>query len=456
LRKISYFFLATAALLGIADARAQTLPEAMAAAYQNNPALLAQRARLRAIDEGVPQALAGWRPTITFTSEYGFRDQRTDGLSTVNPQSSDGVLHPFTSALTLAQPIYRGGRTAADTESAEANVRAGRADLASAEQAIFQQVATAYMDVLRDQAVVELTRNNERILTERLTQTEARFSVGEITRTDVSQAVARLARARSDRISAEGALALSRANFQRAVGDPPGALKDPAPLGQAPKNEAEAQTAAAVENPDLQAAAFREEAARSDVRSAVGGLLPTVSLNGSMTRSEESSQRDVTTEVWRATAQFSMPLYEAGATYSLVRQRRETRLQRQLDVDDRRRQVRESVTRAWEAVETARGNITALQAQVEANRVALDGVTQEAEVGARTTLDVLDAEQELLDSQVNLVRAKRDEFVAGVQLRAATGRFDARNIGLAVDLYDPTKHYGDVRNKWFGFGGGSE
>jgi outer membrane protein len=433
-----------------ASAVAQSFTETLAAVYNNSPSLAAQRAALRAIDEGVPQALSSWRPTLSFSSEYGWRDQTTSGPAS----SSDGTTHPFTNSLNLSQPLYRGGRTTAATQSAEANVLAGRAALTTAEQNVLFQGVSAYMDVVRDQAVVELNRNNEQRLRRQLEATRDRFRVGEITRTDVAQAEARLSRAISDRVSAEGNLASSRAGFRRVVGESPRQLANPPPLPPLPRNEDEAQGVAEEESPELSSALHRESAARHDIRSTSGALLPTVSLNTTLSRAEDSSSRDTTTESARVTLQLTVPLYEAGSTYSQVRQRKQIHQQRRLEVDDSRRQVREAVTRAWEALTTARASIVARRAEVAANRVALDGVQQEAEVGARTTLDVLDAEQELLDSQVALVRSQRDEYVAGFQLQSAIGRLSARRLGLPVDAYDPTENYRRVRDKWIGLDNG--
>ncbi len=432
-------------------AAAQTLEEALVAAYNNNPTLLAQRAQLRATDEGVPQALAGWRPTVTFSSEFGKSRQDFDPNSASRP---DETLTPFANTLSVNQPLYRGGRTEASVQSAEALVRAGRAQLDATEQTVFLQVITAYLDVLRDQRVVELNQNNVQRLERQLEATQDRFRVGEITRTDVAQAEARLERAKSDRTTAEGTLAASRATFQRVVGEPPRSLVLPASPAGLPPSLDRAQAIAADENPDLVAALHREDSSRYDIRAASGALLPSISLNGALSRNEETTVGDLTTSVARVTAQVTVPLYEAGSVYSQVRQRRQTNNQRRIQIDETRRLVGQNVTQAWEALVTARANIVSRQAQVEANSVALDGVTQEAQVGARTTLDVLDAQQELLDAEVALVRARRDEHVAAVALLQTIGWLSAERLKLPVDYYDPAAHYGEVRNKWFGTDGG--
>lgn len=438
-------------LAAMPDARAQQLNDVLAAAYSNNPTLLAARAALRATDEGVPQARSGWRPTVSLTGEAGrsFADAHPSAALT---QATS--LSPATVGLSVSQPLYRGGRTEAATDTAEASVQASRQDLATTERRVLQDAVTAYMDVLRDQAVLDLTRNNEQVLRRQLDATRERFRVGEITRTDVAQAESRLSRATADRSSAEGALISSRAIYARIVGEQPGVLTQPPPLPALPTSETEALSVADQENPDLQAAQFRELAARSDVRATSGALLPTVSLNASANKGLEQSRVDAITETARATVQVSVPLYEAGGIYSQTRQKKQVHNQRRIQVDEQRRAVRQAVVQAWENLNTARSNITARKAQVQASRIALDGVQQEAEVGSRTTLDVLDAEQEYLDAQVAQVRAERDEYVAGFALLSSVGRLSARNLGLAVDLYDPAENYNRVRDLWFGTDGG--
>ena len=440
------------AFLFAGSVHAQTLNEALSTAYNNNPTLGAQRSALRATDEGVPQALSNWRPTVTLNNNSG----RTNLNFQNNPAGrSDLILSPNTTTLTATQPLYRGGRTTAATKSAEANVQAGRATLANTEQTVLLQVVTAYMDVLRDTAVLSLNRNNEQVLGKQLDASRDRFRVGEITRTDVSQAESRLARARSDRQQAEGNLTSSRATFQRIVGDMPATLQPPPKLNSLPANEEAATAIALEENPQVIAALFTEEASRYDIRAASGALLPTVNLSGVYTRTWDAGQTpNLRLDQAQALLGISIPLYEAGNTYSQVRQRRQINSQRMVQVEETRRLIRQNVVQAWENLTTARAVIVARKAQVSSSTVALDGVTQEAQVGSRTTLDVLDAEQELLDASVALVRAERDEFVASYTLHAATGRLTARSLGLPVQLYDPLENYSRVREKWFGTDGG--
>ena len=448
--------LLASALVGVAAmtapaASAQSFTDVLVAAYNNNPTLLAARAAQRATDEGVPQALSGWRPTVSVTGAVG---KQTTDYSLQTSSTSDGSTTPRSLSLTVSQPLYRGGRTEAATSSAEALVLAGRQDLANTEQSILLSAVTAYMDVVQDQAVLDLNRNNEEVLRRELDATQERFRVGEITRTDVAQAESRLSRATADRISAEGALVSARAVLARVIGEMPGTLKEPPPLPALPKNETEALNIAYDENPLLLGAKYREDSAKYDVRSVSGALLPTVSLNASATRSEEQSTTHIDTDSAQVALQLTVPLYESGSVYSQTRQRKQIYNQRRIQVEEQRRSVRQSVVQAWETLTTARSNIEARKSQVQAAKVALEGVQQEAEVGSRTTLDVLDQEQEYLDARVALVQANRDEYVAGYSLLSSVGRLGAHQLNLPVEYYDPVGNYNRVRDKWFGTDGG--
>lgn len=437
------------------SAEAQTLQESLSSAYTTNPTLQAQRAALRATDEAVPQALSNWRPTVTLSQSYGRSHVDFENNPPARP---DITLSPNTLQLSASQPLYRGGRTVAATKSAEAAVQAGRATLTNVEQQVLLNVVTAYMDVLRDAAVLELNRNNEQVLGKQQGAAQDRFRVGEITRTDVSQSDARLAGARANRQTAEGTLISSRATFQRVIGQIPANLQPPPSIApRLPANEDAALAIALEENPALIAAMFNEESSRHDIRVASGALLPTLGLSGTLSRSSETGTTpDLQLDTAQVLATLSVPLYEAGSVYSQTRQRKQINSQRIVQVEETRRQVRQAVTQAWENLQTARANITARNAQIQAAQVALDGVQQEAQVGSRTTLDVLDAEQELLDASVALVRAQRDEFVASYNLLGAIGRLTARNLGLPVELYEPAENYSRVRDKWFGTDGGLE
>ena len=430
-------------------AGAETLLDALRAAYSNNPTLRAERAALRAADEGVPQALSDFRPT---TQAAGSLARRTQDTSTGGRTN----LTPNTLSLTVSQSVYRGGRTVAATRQAENLVLSGRARLASVEQAVLGDAVAVYINVLRDQAVLQLDRNNELVLRRQLEATQDRFRVGEITRTDVAQAEARLARAASDRIQSEGNLISSRAAYKAVIGTPPGALEPAPQLFDVPASEEEAIRIAVDNNPDLLAAVFAEAASRNAIDVADGGLLPTVSVDGDLSRVENSIAANTETESASVTARVVIPLYQAGAVYSRARERRQTNQQRRIEVEEARRDVIEGVTTAWERLSTARARYEARLEEVRAAEIALEGVRQEAEVGSRTTLDVLDAQQELLDARVGLVVDERDEYVAAFDLRAAIGQLTADQIGLDVERYDPALHYKRVRGAWWGRNIGGE
>ena len=433
----------TIALLA-APAAAETLQEALAAAYEANPDLRAERARLRATDENVPQALSGWRPSVSATGSVGVERART---SLVGEQH----LTPTVKQLDVTQPLYRGGRTVAQTRQAESQVQAGRALLESVEQDVLLRAVTAYMDVLREQANVALTSNNEQVLGRQLDAARDRFDVGEVTRTDVAQAEARISRASSDRVTAQGRLGVQRATYARVVGSLPGSLEPAPPLPPLPPTLQEAIAIATTENPELEAAQYVEDAARHNVRATTGLLLPTVSAVGRVLRSDEATLENIEGRSDSIRAQVTIPLYQSGSVSSQVRQAKQIASQRRVEIEQTRRAIVERTTQAWEDLQSARARIATNREQVRANEIALEGVRQEALVGSRTTLDALDAEQELLDSRVALVAAERDEYVAGFRLLAAIGALSAERMGLPVERYDPEIHYRQVRDKWWGW-----
>jgi outer membrane protein len=426
----------------------QTLQEALAAAYENNPTLNAQRARLRATDEQVPQALSGYRPTVRVFSEVGRGYFDSNSQSLVGKE--DNALFSRTYGATIEQPLFRGGQTVAAVRGAENTVRAERARLDATEQTVLLNAATGYSDVYRDQAVLELNIRNEQRLARQLEATRDRFQVGEVTRTDVSQAEARLARATAERIAAEGALAASRATFRNVVGIVPGVLARP-PLPQdLPASLGEANEIATDNNPNVTTAVFQGRSTLDSVDQVRGELWPTVSLVGRLQRQEDVSRRNSRFDSAEALVNLTAPLYEAGIVYSRLRQQKQVVAEQRRLLDQSQRDAVESATRAWNALETAGAEIGSFAKQVEANQIALDGVEKEAEVGARTVLDVLDAQQELLDSQVSLVRAQRDQVVAAFQLDAALGELTAQRLDLPVVYYDPNEHYREVRDEWVG------
>lgn len=444
IRKVAIGLIGVLAVLWSAGGgQAETLEEALVTAYNGNPTLRAQRAAQRAIDETVSQARAGWRPTVTLSAAASEKRSDTNRGSAVTTT-------PLSIGISVTQPIYRGGRTVNGTQQAEFNVLAARARLIAVEQQVLRDTVAAYVDVLRDQATVQLNQNNMAVLQRQLDATRDRFEVGEVTRTDISQAEARLSRARSDLIQAEGTLEISRADYANLVGHPPENLERVPALTGLPRTQEEALEGALARNPGLVAANNAAQASDFAVRSVRGTLLPTVSLIGDLTHSEEAAVAGLKSDSATITARLSVPLYQSGSEHSKVRQQRQTNNQRRIEVEESRRAVIEDVTQAWERLNTASARIRSRADQVAAAELALDGVRQEAEVGSRTVLDVLDAEQELLDARVALVAVERDEYVAGFDLRAAVGQLTAQDLGLPVEVYDPTDYYRAVRNKLIG------
>ncbi len=439
---------------GEAMAQARTLQEALAAAYSNNPTLQTSRAQLRATDEGVPQALAGWRPTVIVsgTAGYGFgelnQDQQNGGRTIT---TSSRLNRPVYTALpTITQPIYRGGATRASTNQADNRVFAQRGRLLATEQQVFTDTINAYVNVIQTQQLLQLNINNEQVLARQLQATNDRFRVGEITRTDVAQAEAALAGARATRQTSEGNLQTALSNYRRFVGEIPDQLVEPQPLKPPIKNQEEAVQLAAQNNPNVIAALFDTAAARDAVDLAFSQLMPQLSIQtaGGYTNGQQVvGQRTLSAQV---VLNASIPLYQGGAEYSRVRQARQTEQQNRKIVDDIRRQAIQNAAQSWETLVAARSTIDSTRAAIRANQIALEGVQREAIVGSRTTLDVLNAEQALLNSRVTLVQNLSNLVTASYSVTAAIGRLTARDLNLNVPLYDETAYYNAVRQRLFG------
>jgi len=428
--------------------RAQTLLEALADAYESNPTLRASRAELRGVNEGVPQALSNWRPTVTFTADAGLQSNETDLGEDQNSRTESSV--PRQVALSVTQPLYRGGRSQAELEQSESLVQAQRALLWSTEQDVLLSAVAAFMDAWRDEAILRLNINNEQVLARQLEASRDRFQVGEITRTDVAQAESRLSGATAERIAAEGALSGSRAIYEEVIGSPPVDLKAPNPLEGLPVSLQFAVDQAARENPNVLSALYVERAADRQVRQVLGELLPQVDLVGRLSRDDDQTRKDTSTEQAEVSAQLTVPLYQAGFVSSRVREAKQVNSQRKLEMEQERRTAIQNAVSSWEELQTARAQIRSFESQVNAADIALEGVRQENLVGARTVLDVLDAEQELLDAQVSLVGAQRDEIVAGFRVLSSVGRLTAVELALPVDIYDPGADYDAIRETWFG------
>lgn len=434
--------------VAIGPAMAQSLTDALVQAYSTNPRLEAERARLRATDEQVPQALSNWRPVVTVNGSAG--GTRTE----TSPDSGSGRTTnqtPRTIDLTASQPVFRGFRSQAETRRAHDNIAAARAALLATEQDVLFDAVEAYANVVRERAVVELNISNERVLARQLEATRDRFEVGELTRTDVAQAESRLARATSDRIGAENDLGTSAAQFKNIVGIAPGRLEQPSPPDALlPASLAAAISRAVANNPDVIGVEFRESSARNDVDLIRGELLPEVTLNGTLAHDEDSSLVDGGRSRASITANLRVPLYQSGSVYSRVREAKQVASQRLLELADAVREAERAATDSWENLQGSRATVVSFQSEVSAQEIALEGVREEQRVGARTILEVLDAEQELLDARVGLVRAERNALVDSYDLLSAVGRLTAEDLVLPVEIYDFSRNLDAVRNKLFG------
>ena len=435
---------ALVAVLTAPPAGATSLRDALVTTYLTSPRLEAGRSQLRQVDENLPQALAGYRPNLFVNGDLT-AERSTIRQGEVIEQHRSGK----SVNLTLRQNLYAGGGTQAQVSRAENQVQAQRSRLYGLEQQVLLDTVDAYTAVYRDQSVLELALNNEERLQRQLEATRDRFEVGEVARTDVAQAEARLSRAKADVEQAKADLASSRAAYERVIGEQPTKLEEPKILTDLPKTESETRAFAA-QNPDIIAATFDVYAARDNVDVAFSDLLPSLDLQGVL---EYADQPTAQVE-WGRTAAFglnlSIPLYQGGGEYARVRQNRQAVRERRDDLESAHRSVQELVTSSWERLLAATAAIEAFRAEVRANQIALEGVQQEALVGARTVLDVLDAEQELFTSQVNLVRASREEILASYQLKLAVGQLTVEGLNLPVQAYNPVTYYEANRTRLFG------
>ncbi len=434
-------------------ALATTLPEALARAYATNPQLNAERARQRATDESVPQAKALERPQVSASGTVGA--QTAENIGPLSPGRSS-TSYPRTATLTATQPVFTGFKSDNSIKQAETSIRAGRETLRNVEQTILQNAASAYMDVLRAEALVELNRSNVVFLTETLRATRDRFNVGEVTRTDVAQAEARLARGQSDLDNAISTLQSARANYRQIIGIEPTRLMPGQPVDRLLPPTLDAAIALGRrEHPLILAASFNVDSAQYGVKVAESNLMPTVNLQGSLSRSYDAGGGTSVATVSRQDSAsilgvLSIPIYNGGQTYSQVRQAKESLGQQRLLLDLAREQIQASVVTSWGALEAARAQVAASEAEVRSAEIALAGVREEARVGQRTTLDVLNAQQDVVNARSRLVQAQRDRVVASYTVLAAVGRLGPTVLALPVREYKPAVHYEIVRDKWFG------
>jgi outer membrane protein len=444
------------AYTGAAPALADTIEAALVRAYQSNPQLNSQRAQVRSTDENVPQALSGYRPRVALTASAGYQytdTNTTAGGSPTNLVRTEihGANAPRSAGLTVSQTLFNGQQTANRTRAAESQVSGAREALRVLEQTVLLSAATIYMDYLRDAAIVEVQRSNTRVLEQTLKQTRDRFNVGEVTRTDVAQSEAQLAAGKTQQLTAEANLVTTRANFRRIIGNEPEQLAPGSPVDRfLPGTLPGAVDLGLTENPNVTAAMFGIDVNYLQVKVNEGALLPTVSLQASVQQSYEQTMTIFRSFGASAIAQVSVPVYQGGAEYSLIRQSKETLASQRLVLEQTRDQIRANVVTAWGQLVATKAQVSSAQSQVAASEIALNGVREEAKAGQRTTLDVLNAQQALVNARVALVTAQHDRVVASYAVLNSVGRLSPQVLNLATTVYDPSVHYQQVRDSWFG------
>jgi outer membrane protein len=450
---------AAALLLGFAGpmpALADTIEAALVRAYQSNPQLNAQRAQVRSTDEGVPQALSGYRPKVALTASGGIQYTDTNATSGGTPTAivrteNHGINPPRSAGLTVSQTLYNGNQTANKTRMAESQVSGAREALRVLEETVLLSAATIYMDYLRDSAIVEVNKSNVRVLEQTLKQTRDRFNVGEVTRTDVAQSEAQLAAGKTQELTAEANLVTTRANFRRIIGNEPENLAPGSPVDRyLPGTLPGAVEISLIENPNVTAAMYGIDVNFLQVKINEGALLPTVSLQAAVQQSYEQTLTVYRSFGASAVAQVSVPIYQGGAEYSLIRQSKESLAQQRLNLDTTRDQTRANTVTAWGQLVAGKAQVASAQSQVTASEVALNGVREEAKAGQRTTLDVLNAQQALVNARVALVTAQHDRVVASYSVLSAIGRLSPQVMNLPTNTYDPSVHYQQIRDAWFG------
>jgi outer membrane protein len=433
---------AVALFLSATPVQAESLADAMRMAYQKNPTLRSDRARQRETDELVPAAKSGWRPTINAGATASREWSNTD----VTPSTANSSLNLN---IQLAQPIFRGFKTVEGVKSAKATVEAGRQQLLATEQTVLFNVVSAYLAVVRDRQILAIRQQNVRNLQKQAKAAAARFEVGEVTRTDVSQSRARVSGAQGNVASAKADLEASIAAYTAVVGAKPGKLKY-THLGKLPSNLDQALSMAHDVNPRILAASWVFDASEHDVEVAKGELLPEITLQASASHTI-SPQKGVD---WADNAAvrgvLTVPIYQGGREYSAIRRAKQVSSQRKIQIIEATRLVRQQVTASWGALTSSNQAITSAKSQVASAELALDGINQEYAVGSRTTIDVLNAEQEVLSARLGLISAEYAKVFSSYQLLQAVGKLTARHLALGGEIYDPKANYEAVKDKWIG------
>ena len=425
---------------------AESLREALAAAYHSNPKLDAERAKLRATDEDVARAESGYRPIVEGSAEIGHQRASSEPRS-----ATAGESNPWGYTLSIRQPVFQGYRTQNGVAEAEATVKAGRENLRLVESTVLLEAVRAYMDVVTAASIVRIRNANVSVLAQELDAANTRRSVKEVTKTDVAQAQARHARAVASADLAKADLKSAAADYERVIGHAPGGTgMPPMKLKFLPRSLEEAWGIAERQSPNLASALYREEAARFAVDKVRGELLPEVNVEASYGHRENPNSAFDQQDSASISGRVSVPLYDGGEIRARVRQAKHTQVSRVQEIEQARTETVAQVTSAWSALSGQRAKLKSDAIQVDANRIALEGTREEEKVGQRTLLDVLNAEQEYLDAQIEHANSRREVVVAGYQLLAAMGSLTAEDILLTSTIYDPEQHLLEARENWFG------
>ena len=436
-------------------AHAESLFEALAYTYETNPTLEANRAYLRSVDERVGQAKAGWRPNLSAVGNAAYTDQRYKNYPGVDDFDYDNDM--YDAGLSLTQPIFSGFKTVSGVNYAETIVKQERENLKSTEQAVLLNSAVAYVDVITQRAVLELQKNQEQVLARHLKSYQKRFEVGDLTKTDVAQSEARLEGAKTNRIVAEGDLETANAAYVSMVGRKPPEKTRVNDLDKfLPKTLSECLDIMRTNNPSLKAAEFADEASQYNITLQRGDLLPELNVNAGAGYQwgQPLPQLDDKYDghYWQVGANLKVPLYQGGGEYAKVREAKQLANQARINLEQVKRDLVKSTTQAWDQYRSTKSSIESIEAQIKASKMALDGVIREADVGSRTVLDVLDAEQEYLNNRVQLVQAERNMTVAALNLLSAMGHMTAGSLKLNVAQYNPQDYYENVSTKLIGTG----
>jgi outer membrane protein len=441
---------ATCVAFATGSASAESLPEALAKAYQTNPELNAERARQRATDENVPQALAGYRPQIIASLSTGLQAVRN---LLPNNTVQSATLKPWQIGVTVTQTLFNGFKTANSVRVAELQVQSGREALRNVGQGVLLDAVTAYTNVLANQSLVEAQRSNIEFLRETLRITQRRLKNGDVTETDTAQAEARLSRGLSDLNAAEVNLAISQATYTQVIGNPPAQLRPAQTVDRfVPPTRDDAISMAFKEHPAVVAAGFDVDVASTSIRVAESSLMPSVTVQGSASRSRDTDSTLTTTATDQASiiGQINQPIYDGGTAASQTRQAKEVAAQSRMVLDQVRNQARTAAIGAWVANEGAKIAVGASESEVRAATIALEGVRKEALGGQRTTVDVLNSQQDLISAKARLIGAQRDRVIASYTLLSAVGRLDVKTLALNTPDYLPEVHYHQVRDAWHG------